>query len=76
MPMPHHLPLIIAAAAGWAVCLTGISWIASVGLGRALSIAETVLVGIVLVGVVAVIVQGRLQRKRRKLDDMRDSALW
>ena len=76
MPMPHHLPLIIAAATGWAVCLTGISWIASVWLGRALSIAETVLVGVVLVAVVAVIVQGRLQRKRRKLDDMRDSALW
>jgi len=26
--------------------------------------------------VVAVIVQARLQRQRRKLDDMRDSALW
>lgn len=74
--MPHHLPLIIAAAAGWAACLTGIVWVASAWLGRALSIAETVLLGGMLGVVVAVIVQARLQRKRRKLDDMRDSALW
>lgn len=74
--MPHHLPLIIAAAAGWAACLTGIAWIASAWLGRALSIAETVLLGGMLGVVVVVIVQARLQRKRRKIDDMRDSALW
>jgi membrane protein DedA with SNARE-associated domain len=74
--MPHHLPLIIAAATGWAACLTGIAWIASVWLGRALSIGETVLIGAALGVVVAVVVQARLQRKRRKIDDMRDSALW
>jgi hypothetical protein len=74
--MPHHLPLIIAAAVGWTTCLAGIAWIATVWLGRALSIAETVLLGGTLGVVVAVIVQARLQRKRRKLDDMRDSALW
>lgn len=74
--MPHHLPLIIAAAAGWAACLTGIAWVLSAWLGRALSIAETVLLGGTLGVVVAVIVQVRLQRQRRKLDDMRDSALW
>lgn len=74
--MPHHLPLIVAAAVAWAACLAGIAWLASAWLGRALSIAETVLVGGTLGVVVAVIVQARLQRQRRKLDDMRDSALW
>lgn len=74
--MPHHLPLIIAAATGWAVCLTGIALLASVLLGRALSTWETVLAGGALLVVVALIVQSRLQRERRKLQDMRDSALW
>lgn len=74
--MPHHLPLIIAAAAGWAACLAGLVWIASAWLGRALTVAETVLLGGILGVAVAVIVQARLQRKRRQIDDMRDSALW
>lgn len=74
--MPHHLPLIIAAAAGWAVCLTGIALLASLLLGRALVMWEAVLVGGTLLVVAALIVQSRLQRERRKLQDMRDSALW
>lgn len=73
--MPH-LPLLIAAAAGWAVCLTGIALLASVWLGRALSIVETALVGGALLAVVAAVVQSRMQRQRRKLQEMRDSALW
>ncbi|MDR7096333.1 hypothetical protein [Hydrogenophaga laconesensis] len=74
--MPHHLPLLLAAAAGWAISLTGIALLAAVFLDRALTTWETVLVGGALLAVVAVIVQGRLQRRRRKLQDMRDSALW
>ena len=74
--MPHHLPLIIAAAVGWAVCLSGVVLLAAALLDRALSLWETVLVGGALLAVVAVVVQGRLQRQRRKLQDMRDSALW
>jgi len=74
--MPHHLFLILAAAAGWAVCLTAIALLGSVFLGRALSTWETVLIGAALLAVAAVIVQSRLQRRRRKLQDMRDSALW
>lgn len=74
--MPHHLPLIIAAAVGWAVGLSGVVLLASALLDRALSMWETVLVGGALLAVVAFIVRGRLQRQRRKLQDMRDSALW
>ena len=74
--MPHHLPLLLAAAAGWAVSLSAVVLLASVLLDRALSLWETLLVGGALLAVVAVIVQGRLQRQRRKLQDMRDSALW
>lgn len=74
--MLRHLPLIAIAAAAWGVCLLALSWLASVWLGRSLSTGELVLVGLALMGVVAFVVQGRLQRDRRKMQDMRDSALW
>lgn len=74
--MPHHLALIIAAAVGWTVCLAGITLLGSVLLGRALATWETVLIGAALLAVVVAVVQSRLQRQRRKLQDMRDSALW
>jgi membrane protein DedA with SNARE-associated domain len=74
--MLRHLPLIAIAAAAWTVCLLALSWLASVWLGRSLSTGELMLVGAALVVVVAVVVQGRLQRDRRKMQDMRDSALW
>ena len=74
--MLRHLPLIAIAAAVWAVCLLALSWLASVWLGRSLSTGELVLVGAALVVVAVVVVQGLLQRDRRKMQDMRDSALW
>lgn len=74
--MPRHLPLIALAAVAWAVCLMGIAWLGAAVLGRALSTGETVLVGVVLTVVVVIVVQARLQRDRRKIEDMRDSALW
>lgn len=74
--MFRHLPLIALAAVAWAVCLMGIAWLGAAVLGRALSTAETVLVGVALTVLVVIVVQARLQRDRRKIEDMRDSALW
>ncbi len=74
--MPRHLSLFALATLAWATCLVGLSWLAAAWLGRALSLAEWVLLGLALVVVLAVIVRGYRQRNRRRLQDMRDSALW
>jgi membrane protein DedA with SNARE-associated domain len=74
--MLRHLPLIAIAAAAWGLCLALVAWLASVWLDRSLSTGELVLVGVLLLVAAGFIVQDRLQRDRRKLEDMRDSALW
>ncbi|MCV0439178.1 MAG: hypothetical protein K5880_11130 [Hydrogenophaga sp.] len=74
--MFRRLSLIAIAIAVWAAGLAAIAWVAAAWLGRALSTGEGVLVGVALAIAVFVVVQGRLQRDRRKLQDMRDSALW
>jgi uncharacterized membrane protein (GlpM family) len=74
--MPRYLPLIAIATAAWGLCLAVVAWLASVWLDRSLSIGELVLAGLLLLVPTFFIVQDRLQRDRRKLQDMRDSALW
>ena len=74
--MPRHLRLIAIATAAWGLCLAVVAWLASVWLDRSLSIGELVLAGLLLLVPTVFIVQDRLQRDRRKLQDMRDSALW
>jgi hypothetical protein len=74
--MPRRLPLIAIAAAAWGLCLAVVAWLAPVWLDRSLSTGELVLVGVLLLVAAGFIVQDRLQRDRRKLEDMRDSALW
>lgn len=74
--MPRHLPLIAIAAAAWGLCLAVAVWLASVWLDRSLSLGELMLAGLLLLVPTVFIVQDRLQRDRRKLQDMRDSALW
>ncbi|MDO9434919.1 hypothetical protein [Hydrogenophaga sp.] len=69
------LPLAYAALA-WAVCLAGIAWLASALLDRALGWGEWLLLGALLAVAVVVFAQSRMQRRRREIDDMRDSALW
>jgi hypothetical protein len=74
--MPRHLPLIAIATAAWGLSLAVVAWLASVWLDRSLSIGELALAGLLLLVPTVFIVQDRLQRDRRKLQDMRDSALW
>lgn len=74
--MPRHLPLIAIAVATWGLCLAVVAWLAAVWLDRSLSLGELVLVGLLLLVPAAFIVQSCLQRDRRKMQDMRDSALW
>jgi membrane protein DedA with SNARE-associated domain len=74
--MPRHLPLIALAATAWGLCLAVVAWLASVWLDRSLSIGELVLIGVLFLVAAVFIVQDRMQRDRRKMQDMRDSALW
>jgi membrane protein YdbS with pleckstrin-like domain len=74
--MPRHLPLIAIATAAWGLCLAIVAWLAAVWLGRSLSFGELVLVGVLFLVAAVFIVQDRMQRDRRKMQDMRDSALW
>jgi membrane protein DedA with SNARE-associated domain len=75
-PMHRHLPLIAIAAIAWSFCMGLVAWLAAVWLDRSLSIGELVLVGLLFLVAAVFIVLDRLQRDRRKLQDMRDSALW
>ncbi len=74
--MPRHLPLIAIATAAWGLCLLIVAWLVAALLGRALTMGELVLIGVLLLVAAVFIVQSRLQRDRRKMQDMRDSALW
>lgn len=74
--MPHALAPILTATAAWAGALAGIAWIAPLLLGRALGLGELLAAAAVLLVLIVVVLQARRQRQRRKIDDMRDSALW
>lgn len=74
--MPRYLPLIAIATVAWGLSLALVAWLAAVWLDRSLSFGELVLVGVLLLVATVFIVHDRLQRDRRKLQDMRDSALW
>ncbi|WP_439590674.1 hypothetical protein [Hydrogenophaga sp.] len=67
---------LILFALAWAVCLLGLSWLAETGLGRSLSMGEWLLLGVVLSVLAGLAMRRYRQRHRRRLQDMRDSALW
>jgi membrane protein DedA with SNARE-associated domain len=74
--MSRSLTLFALAALAWAVCLLSLSWLAEAGLGRALSGGEWLLLGVLLSVLAGLAVRRYRQRHRRRLQDMRDSALW
>lgn len=74
--MSRYLPLFALASLALAICLLGLSWLAEVLLDRPLGVGEWVLLGLVLIAITAVAVRRFRLRHRRRLQDMRDSALW
>ncbi|MBT9464436.1 hypothetical protein [Hydrogenophaga sp.] len=74
--MLRSLPYIALTAAGIAVCLLAFSWLTSVWLGRHLGWGELVVASLLLLVVLAVGRSIWRSRSRRKIEDMRDSALW
>lgn len=74
--MLRSLPYIALAAAGIAACLLGISWLMSVLAGRHLSWGELALFTFILVLGLGYGLSVWRTRNRRKVQDMRDSALW
>lgn len=64
------------AALAWALGLAAVAWLASATLNRPLSVLEWLLGGAVLGIAVIVFATQRRQRRRREIEDMRDSALW
>lgn len=69
-------PILLVTAAVVAVVLFALSWVVQVWLERSFTGGEWAVVGATGVLAVAVYLQGRRQRERRKLLEMRDSALW
>ncbi len=75
--LPRRSLLVLSyASVAWVLCLAGFAWLGSALLNRALSWGEWLLLGVVLAVAVLVFASSRLQRRRREIDDMRDSALW
>lgn len=74
--MLRSLPYIALAAAAIAASLLGFSWLMSVWLGRHLSVGELVVGTGLLVVVLVYGLSVWRTRNRRKVQDMRDSALW
>ncbi|MFN7121600.1 MAG: hypothetical protein ACK4NM_06150 [Hydrogenophaga sp.] len=74
--MLRSLPYIALAAAAIAVSLLGLSWLMSVWLGRHLSLGELSVATVLLVGALFYGLSVWRTRNRRKVQDMRDSALW
>lgn len=74
--MKRTLPYIALAAAGIAACLLGLSWLVSLLLGRHLSTGEAITVTVLLLVGLGVALSAWRTRSRRKMEDMRDSALW
>lgn len=74
--MLRSLPYIAFVAAGIAACLLGFSWLMSVWLGRHLGLGELAVATVLLLVAFAVGRSVWRSRSRRKIEDMRDSALW
>jgi hypothetical protein len=74
--MLRSLPYIALAAAAIAASLLGLSWLMSVWLGRHLSLGELAVATVLLVSALAYALSVLRTRNRRKVQDMRDSALW
>lgn len=74
--MKRSLPYIALAAIGIAACLLGLSWLMSRLLGRHLSMGEAITVTVLLLVGLGFALSAWRTRNRRKLEDMRDSALW
>jgi hypothetical protein len=76
LTMLRSLPSIALAAAAIAACLLGLSWLTSVWLGRHLSLGELAAATVLLLVALACGLSVWRTRNRRKVQDMRDSALW
>lgn len=76
LTMLRSLPYIALAAAAIAACLLGFSWLTSVWLGRHLSLGELAGATLLLLVALAYGLSVWRTRNRRKVQDMRDSALW
>ncbi len=74
--MLRYFPSIALAAAAIAACLLGFSWLMSVWLGRHLDFGELAVACVLLLIALGAAVSVRRSRSRRKIEDMRDSALW
>lgn len=74
--MTRSLTLFVLATLVWAVCLLGLSWLAEAGMGRRLSLSEWLLLGVVLAVPGGLAWRSHRRQHRRRLQDMRDSALW
>ena len=74
--MLRSLPYIALAAAAIAACLLGFSWLMSVWLGRHLNLGELAVACVLLLIVLGAAMSVMRSRSRRKIEDMRDSALW
>ncbi|QHE75058.1 hypothetical protein [Hydrogenophaga sp. PBL-H3] len=74
--MLRSLPYIALTAAGIAVCLLAFSWLMSVWWGRHLGWGELVAASLLLMVALGVGLSVWRSRSRRKIEDMRDSALW
>jgi hypothetical protein len=74
--MKRSLPYIALAAAGIAACLLGLSWLVSLFLGRHLTLGEAITVTVFLLVGLGFALSAWRTRSRRKMEDMRDSALW
>ncbi len=70
------LNALIAAAAVASVCLLALGWMLQLLLERPLTPVEWVLAAVAGVAAIAVYMQAWRLRHRRKIEDMRDSALW
>ena len=64
------------AVVAWALGLAAAAWLATAALNRPLSVLEWLLGGAVLGFAVIVFATNRRHRRRREIEDMRDSALW
>lgn len=76
--MQSHSPFatVALAAVAWALGLAAVAWLATAVLDRSLSVLEWLLGGVALAVAVGMVAMNRQQRRRREIEDMRDSALW
>lgn len=76
LPMNRALRTLLFAVAVAAVGLLVLSWVVQAALGRMLTVGEWLAACVALAVAVSLWVQTRRQRDRRRIEDMRDSALW